>query len=150
MKEKKGISPVIATVLLISMVVVIGLIIFLWFSTMVEETVLKFDQNIKLSCQDVDIGVEKAGNQISILNEGDIPIYRFEVEIIGDGYSETKNINDAVEGNKMQGGLNPGETYSANIEGNPSEINLYPVLIGEADSGKKAYVCEDQKFNVLL
>jgi len=43
MTHKKGLSPVIATMLLIAIVVVIGLIIFLWFRGMTEEAITKFD-----------------------------------------------------------------------------------------------------------
>ena len=53
MIKKRGVSPVIATVLLISMVVIIGIIIFLWFRGMVGETVTKFGKNIELACEDV-------------------------------------------------------------------------------------------------
>jgi len=43
MEKKKGVSPVIATVLLIAMVVVIALIIFLWFRGLTKEAITKFD-----------------------------------------------------------------------------------------------------------
>ena len=35
--NKKGVSPVIATVLLIAIVIVIGLIIFLWFRSLTKD-----------------------------------------------------------------------------------------------------------------
>ncbi|MAG78897.1 hypothetical protein CMI40_00795, partial [Candidatus Pacearchaeota archaeon] len=43
--NKKGVSPVIATVLLVAIVVIIGLIIFQWFRGMTQESIIKFDKN---------------------------------------------------------------------------------------------------------
>jgi flagellin-like protein len=51
MRNNKGVSPIVATVLLIAMVVVIALILFLWFRNMVKEEVVKFEEeNIEMTC----------------------------------------------------------------------------------------------------
>ena len=52
--KKRGLSPVVATVLLIAIVIIIGLIVFLWFRGMTEETITKFGtENIRFACDDV-------------------------------------------------------------------------------------------------
>jgi flagellin-like protein len=45
-KNKMGVSPVIATVLLVAMTVVIALIVFLWFRQIGKEVVTKFGENV--------------------------------------------------------------------------------------------------------
>ena len=50
--KKRGVSPVIAVILLIALVVVIGVIIFFWFKSMTQEAVVKFEnENIKVVCE---------------------------------------------------------------------------------------------------
>ena len=44
-KRKKGLSPVIATVLLIGIVIALALIIFLWFRGTMKPAITKFDKN---------------------------------------------------------------------------------------------------------
>ena len=52
--QTKGVSPVVATVLLIVLVVAIALIVFLWFRELTQESITKFGgKNIALVCDDV-------------------------------------------------------------------------------------------------
>ena len=54
-KNKMGLSPVVATVLLIAMVIIIGIIIFLWFRGFTHESITKFGvRNVELVCGDVN------------------------------------------------------------------------------------------------
>ena len=57
--SKKGVSPVIATILLIGIVIVIGLIIFLWLRSLTQEAVTKFDKNVELFCEDFNFDAIK-------------------------------------------------------------------------------------------
>ena len=41
--KKRGVSPVIATILLIGIVIVIALIVFLWLRGMQQEAITKFE-----------------------------------------------------------------------------------------------------------
>ncbi|MBA7655694.1 hypothetical protein ES703_63602 [subsurface metagenome] len=143
--NKRGISPVIATVLLIAMVVVIGLIVFLWFRGMIEEEATKFEKNIKLNCPDVNFDASYSGGFLSILNSGNVPIYKMKVKIFKEGSHETKDLN-VLSGNWPGLGLNKGGTFSdiiSEIEG-ADKIILIPVLMGSSREEKKSYVCEEQ------
>ena len=52
--NKKGVSPVIATVLLIGIVIALGLVVFFWFRSFTQEAVTKFGgENIQLVCNNV-------------------------------------------------------------------------------------------------
>ena len=145
--NKKGVSPVIATVLLVAIVIVIGLIIFLWFRGMVQEAIVKFDKNIELVCGDVNFDVDYSDGNLNILNLGNVPIYKMKVKIYSDGGYETKNIDEVFgEWN----GLNVGGSYSGILDGsvNPEKIFLIPVLLGDSDSGRKFYVCENEGYQI--
>ena len=83
-KMKRGLSPVIATTLLIAMVVVLGLIIFLWFRGFTEESVTKFGgTNIKLVCGDLafESSYSSDSGNLFLSNIGNVPIYSFKLKI---------------------------------------------------------------------
>jgi flagellin-like protein len=145
MKDKKGLSPVIATVLLIAMVIVLALIIFLWFRGMAQEAITKFDnKNVELVCADTNFEASYSGGTLLIQNNGQVPIYAMKIRKEGGGSHSTKNIEES-EGWPSKG-LNPGRTYSGSVakEG-ATEFLLIPVLIGKNDEGvKKTYVCDNQ------
>lgn len=145
MEDKRGISPVIATVLLIAMVIVIGLIIFLWFSTFIEDEGTKFGRNIKLVCEDVGFDASYSGGKLSIKNTGNVPIFEMKIKISSAGSHETKDLKD-LSSNWPELGLNQGKTFeeSVNIGADTDKIILIPVLAGSSDKGKTTFVCEEQ------
>ena len=141
---KKGLSPVIATVLLIAMVVVVALIIFIWFRGMVGESAIKFDKNIKLVCDDVDFEADySSSGDLSVVN-GDIPIFQLRVKIFEDGGHSTEEIAEGT-GNWPKVGLRQQETFTGTIAvGSANKITVFPVLLGSSGDGNKIYICEGQ------
>jgi flagellin-like protein len=138
---KRGISPVIAAVLLIAMVVVIGLIVFIWFRGMVGESVTKFDENIQLVCDDVsfDASYVKSSGMLQLLNTGNVPIFKMNMKKSGAGQYST------VEIELEDGGLGQGRAFSSIVSvGTAQKITLIPILAGTSDSGTRTYVCEEQ------
>ena len=143
-KRKSGVSPVIATVLLIAMVIVLALIIFLWFKSLAQENVLKFDSNIELACPKVAFSVERQAGSVIIENTGDVSIYRLKMQKeLNRGHETT----DLTDNSWPDMGLNPGEIYddeeAINLEG-VEKITFIPVLVGNSDEGDKSYTCDDQ------
>lgn len=143
--NKKGISPVIATVLLIAMVMVIALIVFMYMWNFVEEENLKFDKNIQLVCEDVKFSASysETGTLLQISNDGNVPIYNMQVKIFKDKEHDTI---DAVSW--PENGLNPGEGY-AESQGTTyfsgaTKLILMPVLRGETSSGKQEFECGEK------
>src|SRR3990167_3432954 len=94
MWKKSGLSPVIATVLLVGLVVVSGVIMFAWFRGLTQEAVTKFDQNIQMVCRDVKFDARYSNGELGLSNIGNIPIYGFSVKISGPGEFVTENIKD--------------------------------------------------------
>lgn len=145
--EKIALSPVVATVLLIAMTIVIGLIVFLWFKGLTQEQITKFGgTNIQLVCEDVYFEAEYVPNTLSILNSGNVPIYNFKVKVVGDGSYSTSNIGDLSDewNTNYKTGLNQGMGFSDEISFNGNEIVLIPVLIGNTEKGKKTFVCDEK------
>ena len=143
MRYKKGLSPVIATMLLITIVIVIGLIIFLWFRGINEEAITKFDgTNIKLICEEVSFDASYESNNLYILNTGNVPIYQIKVKKVGEGSHST----ETIETNWPELGLNQGGAFSGNLVSmnNINKILLIPVLIGTSNKGDLSYTCEER------
>lgn len=143
-KNKRGISPVVATLLLTALVVILALIVLLWFIGFNEEAIVKIgDENIKHSCENVDLSIDYVGGEIVISNSGDIAVKGIEIKAIGGGDSDSKRVEEFE-------GVSPGgierfdlEDY---IDSDTEEIILTPVLLGNTDSGQEEYVCEDQSY----
>jgi len=72
--EKKGVSPLIATILLIGIAIVMFVIIFMWLRGMVTEQYEKFGQPLETVCQKVTFTATKDANNIYINNQGSVPI----------------------------------------------------------------------------
>ncbi len=147
--KKKGVSPIIATVLLVGMVVALALIIFVWMRSFTRETITKFeDENIKLACDKIDIQVSyNAGTEeISISNIGNVPIYDVRVKLIGAGGYTTKNIRDFSAWPRY--GLNPGDAKSVGSF-SAEEVRIIPILLGNSDKGKRTFACENKEYLLI-
>jgi len=144
--KKRGVSPVIATVLLIAMVIVIGLIIFLWFRGMTQEAVTKFDgTNIELVCGDVLFDASYSSGTLFIVNSGNVPIYGMKLKILEDKSHSTIDIEEFD-------GLSSGGSFSGSVDVGVSEkIILIPVLLGSSEEGERTFVCdENQGYEILI
>ncbi|MGY4884759.1 MAG: archaellin/type IV pilin N-terminal domain-containing protein [Nanobdellota archaeon] len=156
-KETKGLSPVIATVLLIVIVVIIALIVFLWVRGMTQEAITKFDnENIQLVCGKVSFEATYTSDTgLYIRNPGNVPIFGMDVQVIGPGEHETLDLRDsAVTTEWPEVGLNQGGVFSDpnfgdNIAG-AEEIVLIPILMGESESGRKTYVCDENQYGYRI
>lgn len=144
---KKAVSPVIATTLLVAMVVVIGLIIFLWFRGFTQEAVTKFGGiNVEIVCGDVLFDSSYSSGSLFLSNIGNVPIYSFKLKLDKSGSHETLDIEN-VTGSWPQTGLNQGGVFSADITSSAQgaeKITVIPVLRGTSDAGVRIHVCDEQ------
>jgi len=140
-KDKKAMSPIIATMLLIAIVIVLALIVFLWFRGITEEAVTKFEgTNVKLVCEDISFDASYSDGNVYILNTGNVPIYKMRLKSFTDGSHTTETITT----NWPQYGLTLGGTYNGEISGNVTRIILIPVLIGHSKRGDVTYTCDER------
>ena len=145
--RKRGVSPVIATVLLVGMVIALALIVFIWMRSFTRETITKFeDENIELACDKVEFQASYSAGEIFISNIGNVPIYGMRVKISDIGGYETESIRDSDDWPRV--GLNPGDASS--VKGfSGEEITLIPVLLGNSDNGKRTFACENQEYQLI-
>lgn len=145
--KKKGVSPVIATILLIAIVVILAIIIFLWARGFVSEKAEKFGRAVELSCEDVnfDTGVFQdesncgaGGFALDIVNRGDIPLYGFEIK-------DLSNPGVVFVKQSLTSTITVGQSTSiclSDVE-TGDELLVVPTILGETDSGNVAYTCPD-------
>ncbi len=139
--KKRGLSPVIATMLLVAIVIVIALIVFLWFRSITEEAITKFDgQNIRIVCEEVSFDADYDAGQVFISNTGQVPIYQMKAKIFGSGSFTTMTISEGWP----EKGLNMGEAFSGSVADSAEKIILIPVLVGETSKGEKTYTCDER------
>ena len=150
--RNKGLSPVIATVLLVGVVVVSGLIIFTWFRGLTQEAVTKFDQNIQLVCNDVKFEAEYSSDgTLAISNTGNVPIFGFDIKESSESGSSTKSIDLLIGWPK--GGLKQGGAASVDGSGidSSSEIKLVPVLRGTSQEGTEIpFTCDENAYGQIV
>ncbi len=136
-KQKKGVSPVVSTVLLIMIVIILAVIILMWSRGFIKEKVLKFDKPIDSVCSEVSIKTfVNPDNSFGFTNLGNVPIHAVDLKTSYAGGSDIETINTHV---------NPGisvelpGTYSAN-----DETKIIPILLGETKAGGvKEYTCPE-------
>ncbi len=143
--DKKGLSPVIATVLLVSLVLVLIAIIFMWARGFIAEQVEKGGKPAQEVCMDVSFeisntyGYNKQSVEVQVVNRGNVPIYDFDVKIIGGGESKIQSysINADVGG--------ASEVTSIPITSDMEQIVFYPMVLGSVKGKKlnKAVTCLD-------
>jgi flagellin-like protein len=152
-KEVRGLSPVIATVLLIVIVIAIALIVFIWIRGMIGDSVTKFNgRNIELVCDEVSFQASYSDGTLYISNPGNVPIFGMSVKVVGDGTHITEDLR--VKSSLWpEAGLNQGGTFEDALIFNGEEITLYPILLGDSDQGRKTYVCdknEEYGYTILI
>lgn len=139
--NKKGISPVVATTLLISLVIILGVIIYLWARSVVPEALEKRGEPIERACEQVAFTASYGGGQLSITNNGDIPIQELEVSRKSFGASETITT-------LSEGVIKSGESRDFSIsleESGTGEYLIIPIILGETKAGeRKTFACSSQ------
>lgn len=102
--SKKGISPIVATVLLIGFIVAIILLVFLWGKNYIEELAEKRGllAEKEQECINIKLEVVKAcweGNQITdlvIRNNANIPIHKFAFRVVGKEEGEPIEVTEKL------------------------------------------------------
>ncbi|MBM3233381.1 hypothetical protein FJZ18_04415 [Candidatus Pacearchaeota archaeon] len=156
--EKRGISPVIATVILVLITIIIAVIILLWARGYIGESIEKSfggkTEPIERFCGELDFVADIVVNPsndksllIDVTNRKDVPIYGFEVKKVMSS-SKTKVAPLAIASDfAVTSGETERITVSSEQRFSPgNEFSLAPALLGEVESGsyKKFYICDDK------
>ncbi|MBI2044393.1 hypothetical protein HYT24_03450 [Candidatus Pacearchaeota archaeon] len=144
--KKSGVSPMVATILLIAMMIIIILILFLWFRGLTQEAVTKFDKNAELVCGEVFFQASYENGMLGISNTGNVPIYDIKVKTATGGSYETQSMSE-ISTTWPQFGLAQGKAFSSQLSTSAEKIVVTPVLLGNIESGgERTYDCNEAKY----
>ena len=141
--NKRGISPVIASVLMILMVVVLSGMVFLWARGFISEQVEKFGKPIADQCASVKFTAVQVGNSLEVINRGNIDIRHLDIKLIKGGNSEFHKFEFNIDAGSA--GSTAAVTLKMNNGDTPDEVILYPALIGNVvgETSNKIFTCLD-------
>jgi flagellin-like protein len=141
MSNRRGVSPVIATVLLIALVLVLALIIFLWSKTFISESVQKNGKAASNVCGLVNLDISSidspaGGITLQVVNRGSIPVYGLEIKFL----SGSSSVQSAFDISVDVGG---SASRDIPIQVGTQELIIYPVILGTVSgrADNKAYTC---------
>lgn len=138
---KKGLSPVIASVLMILLVISISVMIFGWARGFLDKQNEGLEQSIENLCESANFEtkiIKTVGDYsiLEIVNKGNINIHSLEIKKFIGGNSETNNI----EINLDSGGASTESIYMKMENGvSPETIVIYPILT--SINTKKTITC---------
>ena len=148
---KRSLSPVIASVLLIALVLVLAAIIFLWARGFISEQIEKFGQPINTLCEQVSIEADLiiqggVGNELEIANRGNVDIHSFDIKVISNGDSTIQKFAISVDVGKAV-----KESLALSLL-DADKIVIYPALLGNVKDKKtnKVYTCVEQGKTINL
>jgi len=145
--DKKGLSPVIASVLLIMLVLFLAALIFLWARGFISEQIEKRGQPVDRLCETVDFDFEiiKASGQyeLEVRNNGNVDIHSLDIKKFKGGNSEISKFKFSVD---AQDAISGKVDLIMEDNTDPESVTIYPVLLGGVvgKSENKVYTCFEQ------
>ena len=138
----RGLSPVIASMMMILLVLVLASLIFLWARGFVTEQIEKFGKPIEQMCESVNFEVQKVGGDLEVVNRGDVDIRYLDVKMFKDGGSEVEKFNFQVDAGES---VRKGVVFLMSNNDVPDKIVVYPALVGNVKGGSsnKVFTCLD-------
>jgi flagellin-like protein len=141
--KKRGVSPVIASVLMILMVVMLATIVFFWAKGFIGEQIEKHGENIDSYCGKVSFQMVEHNGELEVKNKGDVDIHGFSFEMTRGGTTEVDYhflpVNAGASGSGFYGKfkLDSGQIVDT--------VVAHPVLIGSivGKNRNSAYTCPD-------
>ncbi|MEI6731687.1 MAG: archaellin/type IV pilin N-terminal domain-containing protein [archaeon] len=140
--NKRGISPIIATVLLVSLALILALIVFIWASSFIGEKAQKNSEVVANSCPKIsfaaDAKISGSEVEVSVQNNGNVPLYGVQISKRGIG-----SITDVGVFTKT---IANGETENIPIGIMGIDVNdevvIVPIILGKVGEATKSYTCE--------
>ena len=158
--HNRGISPVVATALLITIALVLASIIFLWVRSVLEEQEQKFDEPVENACLDINFQAEAlAGTQkIHIVNRGNVPLYGIEVRRQNKAKGEISFVATFRDGTNRDKTITKGSSSSIDTRdstGAPQivlgdELLIQALVLGKKGSESVPHVCAEQSVKVAV
>jgi len=159
MKNKKAVSPIVATVLLVMIVIILAIIILVWMQGFIKESLTKEiadkEKIVEQYCAEVGISpFINDDNTFGFRNTGNVPVYSIELKLTDGGSSDIIKIGPNPEDGGM---VNPGFSTIIkdvnDIEGDGDnlfdytlheKIEIIPVLLGKTKKGgTRQFTCPE-------
>jgi len=141
----RGLSPLMATILLVAVAIIAFAAIFMWVNTISVEKVQKFGAPAEDSCAQLSFVPTLSSNSILINNQGPITIYAIDLRIVKDGNEFTRFLRPKdgfIEGGEVDSVTASVEDLTGLIE----KVDAVPIILGQGTQSQatKAYTCESQ------
>lgn len=157
----KGMSPVIATILLIVLVVILAAIIFLWLRrAFVPEILEKDGKDIAtIVCSEVEFRAVYTSPYLEISNDGNIPIQNMKIKVVKSGSHTESDLLTITKSNSAgekwpELGLGKSRVFrgdiSSTVPTDANEIIVTPILRGTSNSGYQDKVCDEGQYGEPL
>ncbi len=144
--NKRGLSPVITTVLLLVIVLAAVIFVFIWLLRFLPESIVKRDPVTKEEvdarefCKEVSFQAGYNGSDILLSNTGNVPIYAFNIEqVIGGGASTV--VHEAIREDIGPGGSGKITSGELGLDSDASKLIIRPVLLGRRGEVREPYPC---------
>lgn len=147
--DRRGLSPIVASSLMILLVLVLAVIVFLWARGFLGEQVEKFGRPIEEYCSEVNFEATRDGSTLELLNNGDVNIRHFDVKKFDGGSSEVSRLDF-----QLDSGDSKSEyiTIEMSDGSDPDRVVIYPALIGSIRGGgsNSVFTCMDSGVALTL
>jgi flagellin-like protein len=152
--EKKAVSPVVSTVLLVMIVIILAVIILLWSRGFIKEVILKEiageSKRVEQYCQEAGLNpiYNEYDGSFGFQNIGNVPIYAVNVKLVSQGSSNLIRINDPNQRNLANPSRSviiqdPNSGTDIDATGY-EEVKIIPILLGKLkDGGIKEFQCDE-------
>jgi len=127
---KKGVSPVVTTVLLIVLVLIVAMIIFVWAKGWFKEQTQKFNEPIERACESVDLNVQLSDmmDSLDVINQGAVPVFKIALKLTDASGSEIDVFDTKL-------GVGDSKTIDLSETGRDysiyKKIEVLPILLGK-------------------
>lgn len=156
----RGLSPIIATALLIMIAVILAALIFFWARGFLNERTTKFGSTIEQACTDVDFRAEAiltAPGQLklTVLNRGTVALFGVDVQRVDTGAGSVHVVGTFQDGTTGRERTIP-QGVSAVITKDVTDISagdvlqVTPRLLGEKGGSSDSFLCTNQRLTVSV
>jgi len=139
--NKKGLSPVIATVLLVALVLVLASVIYLWARAVIPEAIEKSGEIIENKCKEVvfDASYSAVDSILTVQNNGNVPIYGVRYGVGSFGSLDYVEIQPWL----LTAGVSQSKKVDFSLPQSGDEMSIIPIILGKSDNELKAFACEE-------
>jgi hypothetical protein len=140
MHNKKAMSVILGTTILILISLIAVVIIYTWSIALIPKPILLSEVPIETFCPDINFEVGLFGFDLELINRGNVDINGFKIIVSSPGTSTPYEVISP---------LAKGESATIDLQGKVSfqsgdELNVIPILIGKIESGEpKQFACPE-------